>query len=184
MVQLKAYEQAKTSAEHAYGKSKALALQRLNSRNSQLLRTSITGTPAATPQPGSAAANAALSTPEQADDRAPFPDDGRPSDPWSAMRTAKIYPSGSETSIRIEPGVRRGSLSEVKVVMRRGYAGQYEEAIRRRKEAELSRAQLQQKIESLKQARNSGCRTGSALELFWLVLPGGGACASPTGPWP
>ncbi len=80
MVQLKAYEQAKSSADHAYSKSKALALQRLNSRNSQLLRTSVTGSPAAaTPQPGSAAASGAPSTPEQADDRAPFPDDGRPS---------------------------------------------------------------------------------------------------------
>ena len=39
-------------------------------------------------------------------------------------------------------------------------AGQYEKALRRRKEAELSRAQLQQKIESLRQARKSGQRTG------------------------
>ena len=82
LAQLKAYEQARTSADHAYSKSKALALQRLNSRNSQLLRTSVTGSPAATPpQPGSAAASAAPSTPEQADGRAPFPDDGEPSGP-------------------------------------------------------------------------------------------------------
>jgi len=44
-----------------------------------------------------------------------------------------------------------------------GDAGQYEEALRRRKEAELSRAQLQQKIESLKQARSSGHPTGDDL---------------------
>ena len=76
MLQLRAYEQAKMSAEHAYSKSKALALQRLNSRNSQLLRTSITGSAPPAPQPGSATATAAPSTPEQAGDRAPFPDDG------------------------------------------------------------------------------------------------------------
>ena len=44
-----------------------------------------------------------------------------------------------------------------------GGAGQYEEALRRRKEAELSRAPLQQKIESLKQARSSGRPTGDDL---------------------
>ena len=42
-------------------------------------------------------------------------------------------------------------------------AGGFEEASRRRKEAELSRAQLQQKIESLKQARSSAPRTGARL---------------------
>ena len=75
--QLKAYEQARTSAEHTYSKSKALALQRLNSRNSQLLRSSVTGALPAAPQAGSATATAAPPTPEQTDDRAPFPDDGR-----------------------------------------------------------------------------------------------------------
>ncbi len=44
-------------------------------------------------------------------------------------------------------------------------AGGFEEASRRRQEAELSRAQLQQKIESLKQARNSTPRTGACLTL-------------------
>ena len=43
-------------------------------------------------------------------------------------------------------------------------AGGFEEAGRRRKEAELSRAQLQQKIESLKQARSSAPRTGACLK--------------------
>ena len=77
MLQLRAYEQAKTSAEHAYSKSKALALQRLNSRNSQLLRTSVTGSTASAPHQGSATVPAAPSTHEQAGDRGPFPDDGR-----------------------------------------------------------------------------------------------------------
>ena len=48
-------------------------------------------------------------------------------------------------------------------------AGGFEEATRRRKEAELSRAQLQQKIESLKQARNSTPRTGACLT--WPTPP-------------
>ena len=61
------------------------------------------------------------------------------------------------------------------------YAGQYEEAIRRRKEAELSRAQLQQKIESLKQARNSGHRTGVTLTTICSLLPIGGVCAYRSG---
>ena len=43
------------------------------------------------------------------------------------------------------------------------HPGGFEEASRRRKEADLSRAQLQQKIESLKQARNSTPRTGACL---------------------
>ena len=64
---------------------------------------------------------------------------------------------------------------------RKGYAGQYEEAIRRRKEAELSRAQLQQKIESLKQARNSGHRTGVTLDTICLLLPVGGVWAYRSG---
>lgn len=42
-------------------------------------------------------------------------------------------------------------------------SGQFDEALRRRKEAELSRAQLQQKIEALKQARSSAPRTGASL---------------------
>ena len=61
------------------------------------------------------------------------------------------------------------------------YAGQYEEAIRRRKEAELSRAQLQQKIESLKQARNSGHRTGVTLTTICSLLLIGGVCAYRSG---
>ena len=79
MLQLKAYERAKTSANHAYSKSKALALQRLNSRNNQLLRGSVSGgSSVSNPQPSSAAATAAPPTPEAADDRASFPDDGKP----------------------------------------------------------------------------------------------------------
>ncbi len=79
MLQLKAYERAKTSANHAYSKSKALALQRLNSRNNQLLRGSVSGgSSVSNPQPNSAAATAAPPTPEAADDRASFPDDGKP----------------------------------------------------------------------------------------------------------
>ena len=71
--QLKAYEQATSSAETAYSKSKALALQRLNSRNSQLLRG---GAPAPASQAGAAPGAAAPPTPEQEDDRSTFPDDG------------------------------------------------------------------------------------------------------------
>jgi len=79
MLQLKAYERAKTSANHAYSKSKALALQRLNSRNNQLLRGSVSGgSSVSNPQPSSAAATAAPPTPEAVDDRASFPDDGKP----------------------------------------------------------------------------------------------------------
>ena len=73
-MQLKAYEQAKSSAENAYSKAKALALQRLNSRNSQLLRSGASGNQKSTAPAGSAAA--APPTPEQADDRVPFTDDG------------------------------------------------------------------------------------------------------------
>ena len=76
MVQLKAYEQAKSSADHAYSKSKALALQRLNSRNSQLLRGGGAGapTPATHTLPRRlAAASGAPSTPEQEDDRSSLP---------------------------------------------------------------------------------------------------------------
>ncbi len=67
-------------------------------------------------------------------------------------------------------------LIDVDMMIRRGDAGQYEEAIRRRKEAELSRAQLQQKIESLKQARNSGHQTGDIPHLVCLLLPDADAC--------
>lgn len=75
-LQLKAYEEAKTSADNAYSKSKALALQRLNSRNSQLLRGSTGGAPGASPPAGSAAVGSAPLTPEQAEDRTTFSDDG------------------------------------------------------------------------------------------------------------
>ena len=80
--QLKAYEQATSSAESAYSKSKALALQRLNSRNSQLLRSGGGGAPSpashAASAPGASAPGAAaLPTPEQEDDRSTFTDDGR-----------------------------------------------------------------------------------------------------------
>ena len=78
--QLKAYEQATSSAESAYSKSKALALQRLNSRNSQLLRG---GAPAPASQAALPPGAAAPPTPEQEDDRSAFPDDGEP--------TARLY---------------------------------------------------------------------------------------------
>lgn len=45
-LQLEAYESAKRSAEQAYSKSKALALQRLQSRNSQAAQ-SVAGAPPA-----------------------------------------------------------------------------------------------------------------------------------------
>ena len=85
MLQLKAYERAKSSANHAYSKSKALALQRLNSRNNQILRGSVGGgSSVSIPQPSSAAATAAPPTPDEADERSPFPDDGKPLGPnWS-----------------------------------------------------------------------------------------------------
>ena len=74
--QLRAYEQATSSAEIAYGKSKALALQRLNSRNSQLLQGAGGGAPAPASHAASAPSVAAPPTPEQEDDRSTFPDDG------------------------------------------------------------------------------------------------------------
>ena len=76
-LQLKAYEQATSSAESAYSKSKALALQRLNSRNSQLLRGGGGSAPAPASQAASAPGTAAPPTPEQEDDRSTFPDDGK-----------------------------------------------------------------------------------------------------------
>ena len=75
-LQLKAYEQATSSAESAYSKSKALALQRLNSRNGQLLRGGGVGAPAPASQAASAPFAAAPPTPEQEDDRSTFSDDG------------------------------------------------------------------------------------------------------------
>ena len=75
-LQLKAYKQATSSAEIAYSKSKALALQRLNSRNSQLLQGGRGGAPATTSRADSAPSTAAPPTPEQEDDRSTFPDDG------------------------------------------------------------------------------------------------------------
>lgn len=75
-LQLKAYEQATSSAESAYSKSKALALQRLNSRNSQLLRGGGAGAPTPASHAASAPGAAAPPTPEQEDDRSTFPDDG------------------------------------------------------------------------------------------------------------
>ncbi|CAL8464396.1 g3931 [Coccomyxa elongata] len=99
--ELEAYENAKRSAEQAYSKSKALALQRLQSRNSQAAQSAGGTLPAGRPgQP-----LAAPSTPETAD-RSAAPEDG-----------------------------------------------QFDEAMRRRKEADLSRVQLQQKIEAFKRRR-------------------------------
>ena len=76
--QLKAYEQATSSPEVAYSKSKALALQRLNSRNSQLLRGGGGGAPAPASLAGPVSGTAAPPTPEQEDDCSTFPDDGEP----------------------------------------------------------------------------------------------------------
>ena len=75
--QLKAYEQATSSAESAYSKSKALALQRLNSRNSQLLRSGGGGAPSPASHAALAPGAAAPPTPKQEDDRSTFSDDGR-----------------------------------------------------------------------------------------------------------
>lgn len=69
--QLEAYESAKRSAEQAYSKSKALALQRLQSRNSQAAQSAGGTLPAGRPgQPP-----AAPPTPEAAD-RSAAPEDG------------------------------------------------------------------------------------------------------------
>jgi hypothetical protein len=63
--QLEAYESAKKSAEHAYSKSKALALRRLHSRNSQAAQSAGGAPPGARPaQPGQPAPP---TTPEPAD---------------------------------------------------------------------------------------------------------------------
>ncbi len=63
--QLEAYESAKKSAENAYSKSKALAMQRLHSRNSQAAQSAGGAPLAARPaQPGQPAPP---TTPEPAD---------------------------------------------------------------------------------------------------------------------